>query len=365
MEKKIRVLVVDDSALMRKKISEMVNSDEECEVIATVRNGEEAVLSAAALRPDVVTLDIELPKMDGLTALKIIMSQSPTPVVMLTGYTQFAGETTLKCLEYGAVDFVLKPGGSLSLEIAKIQRDLLAKIKTAAQVKMSILRPLSPIQPPIPRTQKGTAKSLVAGRVVAIATSTGGPRALAELLPQIEPNISAALIVVQHMPEGFTHSMAERLNTASSIPIQEAQDGDLLLYGRCLIVPGGFQMTFRNQEKQGIEVHLARERSIHHIAPCADVTLQSLAPLFGSKCLGVVLTGMGNDGTEGLRAIKQHGGRTLSEDASTCVVYGMPRAAKEAGVVDQTLPLPKIPREIMRWAQSGVTEETVRKTSIL
>ena len=362
---KIRVLVVDDSALMRKKISEMINTDEACEVIATARNGEEAVLSAAALRPDVITLDIELPKMDGLTALKIIMSQSPTPVVVLTGYTQFAGETTVKCLEYGAVDFVLKPDGAFSLEITRIQQDLLAKIKTAARATVHILRPLSLVQPPSRRAAKRPAKSLLAGKVVAIATSTGGPRALAEVLPQIESDVPAALVAIQHMPEGFTRSMAERLNTHSLLPIKEAAEGDVLTAGQCLIAPGGFQMTFQNQGGRGVVVRLSRERAEHNLAPCADVTLQSLAPLFGPQCLGVVLTGMGNDATEGLRAIKQQGGRTLAEDPSTCVIYGMPRAAKEAGVVDQTVPLPEVPREIMRWAKSGVNEVAVRKAPIL
>ena len=350
MEKKVRVLVVDDSALMRKKIAEMINADEACEVIATARNGEEAVLSAAALRPDVITLDIELPKMDGITALKIIMSQSPIPVIVLTGHTQFAGETTLKCLEHGAVDFVLKPGGTFSMEIAKIQRGLLAKIKTAAQVKMSVLRPLSLVQPPSRQAEKGSAKRLLAEKVVAIATSTGGPKALAEVLPQMEPELPAAVVVIQHMPEGFTRSMAQRLNACSSIPIQEAEEEDLLLRGRCLIAPGGFQMTFQNQGGRGVVVRLLRERAEHNLSPCADVTLKSLAPLFGPKCLGVVLTGMGNDATEGLRAVKQQGGRTLAEDASTCIVYGMPKSAQEAGVVDQMVPLPEIPREIMRWA---------------
>ena len=352
MEKKVRVLVVDDSALMRKKISEMINADEHCEVIATARNGEEAVLSAAALRPDVITLDIELPKMDGLTALNIIMSQSPTPVIVLTGYTQFAGETTVKCLERGAVDFVLKPGGSVSLEITKIQQDLLAKIKTAAHAKVHSARRPSSLESPARHARKTAAHALVAEQVVVIATSTGGPRALAELLPQIAPEIDAALIVIQHMPEGFTRSMAERLNAGSPMLIKEAEDGDLLLRGRCLIAPGGSQLTFHADEQQGIVARIVRERSERNLAPCADVTLQSLATMFGSRCLGVVLTGMGDDGTAGLRAIKDHGGRTLAEDASTCVVYGMPKAAKELGGVEKELPLTRIADEILKLCRS-------------
>lgn len=346
-DKKIRVLVVDDSALMRKKISDIINSDEECEVIATARNGEEAVKSISVLKPDVVTLDLELPQMDGITALKYIMSEWPVPVVIVTGFTNYAGEETIKCLEYGAVDVVIKPSGVISLDMDRVKDELRLKVKMASKVNPGILRPLLMGRMPLQKKREG----LTTHKLVAIASSTGGPRALVEVLPKLEPDIPSGIVVIQHMPEGFTRSMAERLNWESRITVKEAQDSEPIKQGKVLIAPGGFHLTVESQGKDGEVVKLQKGPKEHGVCPSADITMKSAARLYGKNCLGVILTGMGSDGVEGLRAIKQSGGHVLAQDQSTSIVYGMPKSAFDAGVVDKVLPLPEISGEITRWAK--------------
>lgn len=346
MEKKIRVLVVDDSALMRKKLSDMINFDDACEVIATARNGEEAVRSVSALKPDVVTLDIELPKMDGMTALKYIMSEWPTPVVMVSAYSEYGGEATIKCLEYGAVDFVAKPGGVISLDIEKVRHELLTKLKAAAEVDLSILRPIL-----IERRASRKKRTAVSSqKIVAIGSSTGGPRALAGIIPQFTPDILFGVVVIQHMPEGFTQSLADRLNQESHIRVKEAEDEEPIRQGEVLVAPGGLHLTV-HREDRGEVVRLVEGPKEQGVIPSVDVTMRSIAPIYGKHAMGVVLTGMGQDGTEGLRAIKDFGGRTLACDRPTSIVYGMPKSAAEAKVVDKVVPLPEIASEIMKWAR--------------
>ncbi len=348
-EKKIRVLVVDDSELIRKKISGILNSDPQCEVIATARDGEEAVQLAFALRPDVITLDILLPKMDGITALRYIMSEQPIPTVMVTGRSDHDQQIMLECLECGAVDFLCKPSGQTILDVEMVQEELLAKVKAAARANVKVLRPfvagLGEKFPP----RRGALG--VTQKIIAIASSTGGPRALAELLPLLKPDLGAGLLVVQHMPVGFTKSFSQRLDSESRIRVREAQDGEPVREGEALIAPGDFHMTLAAHGVSGASIRLQRGPKEHGVCPAADVTMRSVADLCSKNCLGVVLTGMGSDGTEGLRAIKHKGGATIAQDQATCVVYGMPRSAMEAGVVDKVLPLSEIPQEIMKWAK--------------
>ncbi len=349
MSEKIRVLVVDDSALMRKKISEMVNSNGACEVVGTARDGQEAVQCVGLLKPDVITLDLEMPRMDGITALKQIMKDQPTPVVIVSGYTEFHGEQTIRCLEYGAVDFVVKPGGTVSLDMSKVQVELLDKIKTAASVNLKVLQRMRS------NGHSLLAKSYairICRKMVIIASSTGGPKALGEILPRLDPDIPAGIVVVQHMPAGFTHSLASRLNEESAIKVKEAEDGEGLLPGKAVIAPGGFHMSFESRQEQAVHIKLAKGMKEQGFCPSADITMQSLAPFYGKNCLGVVVTGMGNDGTQGLKEIKKYGGRTIAEDASTCIVFGMPKAAFDAGVVDSVVPLPEIANAIMKWARN-------------
>ncbi|MBU0714823.1 MAG: chemotaxis response regulator protein-glutamate methylesterase [Verrucomicrobia bacterium] len=345
-QRKIRVLVVDDSALMRKIISDIINSDPECEVAATARNGEEAVKSTAILRPDVITLDIQLPKMDGISALKYIMSEWPTPVVIVTGLTQFLGEDTLKCLEYGAVDLVIKPSGPISLDFEIKKDELLQKVKAASRVRRNLLKPVFVKTHPIQKK----INNVLSDKIVVIATSTGGPKALATILPILAPDIKAGLIVIQHMPEGFTRSMAERLNAASRLIIKEAEDGDSVTHGMVMIAPGGRHLML-DKTNDGVKIKLLNKSRENELCPSADIAMQSAAPLYGRNCLGVILTGMGSDGVEGLKAIKQAGGSTIAEDEVTCIVYGMPKIAAEQKVVDKIFPLPEIAAEIMKWAE--------------
>lgn len=346
-DKKIRVLVVDDSALMRKRISDIINSDEECEVIATARNGEEAIKGVATLKPDVITLDIQMPTMDGVTALKYIMSEWPTPVVIVTAFSEYNGEETIKCLECGAVDLIMKPSGVISLDIDKIKNEILTKVKGASRVNIHLLHPVVIEKPAFKKHKEPVSTN----KIVVIASSTGGPKALAEILPKLEAGIQAGIIVIQHMPEGFTRSMAERLNWESKIAVKEAEDGESIRQGKILISPGGMHLTVIKEEEKAETVKLSKGPKEYGVCPSADITMKSIAPLYGRNCLGVILTGMGNDGVEGLRAIKQAGGYVISENEATSIVYGMPKAAYDAGIVDKVLPLTEIAGEITRWAK--------------
>ena len=282
MEKKIRVVVVDDSALMRKKLREMIEADEACEVIATARDGEEAIKTVATLQPDVVIMDLQMPNMDGHSALKYIMSEWPTPVVMVSAFTQEGGEETLRCLEEGALDFVTKPGGAISRNIDQVASEILEKIKTAAKANVKSLKPL--LYHPHHAVKK--TKEHVADTLVAIASSTGGPRALSALLTQFNNDFKAGIVVIQHMPEGFTRSLAERLNAECQIPVREAKEGERVRAGEILVAPGGLQMKIEKDEmSEGGQVKLLPKDKEHILSPCADVTMKSLAPLYGKKCV--------------------------------------------------------------------------------
>lgn len=344
---KIRVLVVDDSAFVRKTLSAIINSDDRCEVIATAKDGEEAIRDTAMLRPDVVMLDVELPKMDGITVLKHIMSQWPTPVVMVTAYSEYSGVSTIKCLEYGAVDIVSKPSGPISVDIDKVKYELLDKIKTASKANVKILRP-AVLEKVSFKPEKGY---ILSDKVVAIGCSTGGPRVLVEILPRLKPEFEAGIVIAQHMPGGFTRSMAERFNDVSEIIVKEAEDGDFVKKGEALIGPGGFNMVLKRDSKDNVVVKLARPQTEAKLSPSVNQLMESVASLYGRNSMGIVLTGMGTDGTEGLRAIKKCGGHTVAEDKSTCIVYGMPKSVCDAGVADKVLPAGEIAGEIMKWAR--------------
>lgn len=343
MPEKIRVLVVDDSALMRKKISDMVNSDEELEVIATARDGEEAVREILIRRPDVVTLDIEMPRMDGLMALGYIMSECPTPVIIFTGYTTWGAVETINALEYGAVDFMLKPSGAISLDIAKVKNELLSKIKLASTVNVKQLH--LHLLPANQRPKVSPSTSL--DKLVIIGASTGGPKAVSEVLPRISGNLSAGILLIQHMPGDFTKDFAKRLDFESELRVKEAKEGDAIEPGKVLVAPGDFHMVVKRGTDQNF-VSINRDPEMHNIRPSVSVTMLSAAPIYRDKTIGVILTGMGSDGVEGIELIKHFGGKTLAEDESTAIVYGMPKAAIEKGIIDKALPIYDIAAEIER-----------------
>lgn len=356
MTNKIRVLVVDDSALMRLMISDILNSDEEIKVVATARDGEDGIKKVTELRPDVVTLDIEMPRLDGLHALGYIMSEIPTPVVMISAYTQKGSEATFRALEYGAVDFVSKPSGPISGDIRAIGDELIAKVKMAASVDLNNLGFIRPKKISEKHIKHKPGKIVPGVGVVAIGASTGGPRALEKILPQLDPDIPAGLLVVQHMPKGFTETFAARLDRESKIDIREAKAGDKIEQGKALIAPGDYHMsimieTTGNNMAGGV-ISLNQDPPVHGLRPTVDTMMLSAAEAYGNEIVGVLLTGMGSDGAKGMKAIKENKGRTIAQDKDTCVVYGMPRAAVEAGIVDKVVPLDKMAEEIMKMLET-------------
>ena len=343
----IRVLVVDDSTFVRQALSRMLGSQPDIEVVGTAVDGQDGYEKVLALRPDVVTLDVKMPRMGGLEALSRIMADCPTPVLLLSSLTSEGGDVTLRGLELGAMDFVDKSSVQGHMNLLSLSEELQAKVRALASVPRGRLVPggraLLPVaKPPAPVV----ARRAVIADVVVIGTSTGGPPALQALIPRFPEGLGSAILVVQHMPVGFTRSLAERLDARSVLRVREAQDDEPVMPGVVLVAPAGVHMKVRRRGAQ-VRVWLDEEpRGTLH-RPSVDVLMTSVAKVYGSKTLGVVLTGMGSDGVEGLRAIRQAGGRTMAESEESCVIYGMPKAALEAGVVDQQVPLPRMADEIL------------------
>lgn len=337
----IRVLVVDDSAFVRQALSRMLGGEADIQVVGLAVDGQDGVEKAAALQPDVVTLDIQMPKMGGLEALKRIMAVRPVPVLLLSSLTKEGAGVTLHGLELGAMDFVDKSRVQGNMNLLNLAEELKGKIRALASVKP---HPPSALLMPVVRTEapRGEAQC----DIVVIGTSTGGPPALQAIIPRFPQDLGAAVLVVQHMPAGFTKSLAERLDARSDVRVREAKDGETVDPGTVLIAPAGTHTKLR---KRGSLVRIVLDdeprASLHR--PSIDILMASAARLYGPKVLGVLLTGMGADGVEGLRAIREAGGRTLAESEETCAIYGMPKAAVEAGVVDRSVPLPEMADEIL------------------
>jgi two-component system, chemotaxis family, protein-glutamate methylesterase/glutaminase len=333
----IRLLIVDDSLLMHKVLSDLVQADRQIQVIGTARDGEEALLKVASLHPDVVTMDIEMPKMNGLTAVRRIMDSNPTPVVMVSSLTQREALITLKALEFGAVDYVPKPSGQISLHMDSVREELVTKIKTAASANISQNKlSASPEEEPAPTKFNGD-------HIISIAASTGGPPAVTKVLTSL-PAESPPILITQHMPKGVTKLFAEGLNERCKFTVKEAQEGDRIQERLALVAPGGFHMVVTKEQK----IHLTTDPPVNYVRPAADVMMFSMAEVYGAKNVGVVLTGMGSDGAKGLKAIKESGGYTIAQDQATSVVYGMPNIAYQTGCVDKVAPLDRIPRAIIK-----------------
>ncbi len=340
----IRVLVVDDSAFMRLSISRGLNALPGIEVIGTARDGEEALEQILRLAPDVVTLDVEMPRLDGLGALRRIMAEHPRPVIMLSSLTAEGSFETVQALVIGAVDFVQKPANRANVNA--VMDELVQKIRWAVHARVP-----APCPPNLSLTPnravpsgKPTHSLLKNNRVVLIGSSTGGPRALNTVIPELPAGLPAAVLVVQHMPAGFTRSLAERLDSQSSLKVKEAEPGDRPEVGQVLVAPGGYHMTVDETGTIGLN----KNPPVHGVRPAIDVTLASLVKKYGPSVISVILTGMGNDGTNGCALVHNAGGRVIAEDASTCVVYGMPRSVAEAGIVDEVTPLTDIARAIVQ-----------------
>ncbi|MFQ5839742.1 MAG: chemotaxis response regulator protein-glutamate methylesterase [Candidatus Methylomirabilales bacterium] len=338
----IRVLVVDDSALMRKLIPTLLARDPQIEVVGTAMDGVFALRKIPELLPDVVTLDIDMPRMDGLTTLRRIMEESPRPVILLSSHTQQGAALTVLALEMGAVDFIAKPRGPFPQSLEEVGAELIAKVRAAASaIPQRIHRvPEEALFPKVPPTQQSAAS-----RVVAIGISTGGPYALASFLPVLAEDFPAAILIVQHMPAGFTRMLAERLNHISRVRIKEAEDGDPILPGRVLIAPGNLHLKVR-QGPAGPVAAIEDGIDVNGHRPSADVLFRSVAEVFGRRAMGVIMTGMGHDGVEGLGQIRRAGGTTFGQDEASCVIYGMPKVAVERGFVQHVVPVEKLARSL-------------------
>ncbi|MCW3984654.1 MAG: chemotaxis response regulator protein-glutamate methylesterase [Candidatus Bathyarchaeota archaeon] len=335
----IKVVVVDDSLLMQRVLCDLLQSDKQIVVVGTARDGEEALIKVANLKPDVVTMDIEMPKMNGLTAVRRIMESNPTPVVMISALTQREALLTLKALEFGAVDYVPKPSGQISLNMESVREELLSKVKTAACANLSSTK--TTVQEDL------HAPTSIGDHIISIAASTGGPPAVTKVLTSL-PADSPPILIVQHMPKGVTKLFAEGLNERCKFTVKEAQEGDRVQARLALIAPGGFHMVVTKEHR----IHLTTDPPVNYVRPAADVLMQSMAEVYGAKNVGVVLTGMGSDGARGIKAIKEHGGITIAQDQKTSVVYGMPNVAYQTGCVDVVAPLDKIPRQILKACNS-------------
>lgn len=334
--KKVRVLVVDDSALMRKLIPQMLEADSSIDVAGTAIDGTFCLKKIEELQPNVVTLDLEMPGMNGIDTLKEIMRRHPLPVIVVSSHSTEGASVTLKALALGAFDFVAKPQDANG-HMAETANQLIAKIKAAADCKV-VRAGLSPAGP-APLEKLSVARSAPpASKVVAIGISTGGPQALEFLLAQLPPDFPGALVVVQHMPENFTEMFARRLNELSALRVKEAQSGDLLQAGRVLICPGNRHIKVKALP-MGDVVVLNDDVRVNGHRPSADVLFRSMAEEFRSQAIAALMTGMGDDGAEGLGAVKKAGGMTIAQSEESCVVFGMPRAAIERGYATRVVSL--------------------------
>jgi two-component system chemotaxis response regulator CheB len=399
----IRVLIVDDSAFMRHALGRLLNETPGIEVVGAASNGEEGLAFARDLRPDVITLDVEMPVLDGLGMLRRLMLETPTRVVMLSSRTTANAKITLDALEFGAIDFVSKPSGSLSIDIGRVGDELVSKVEAAAGMSEAAFQrhrqvaalnatladnasakaaaafaaaapsPVVPSAPP-PTAPDGTdaprrllavggaapsrrpartGPRVAAARLVVVASSTGGPSALHAFAKGLPEHLGAAMAIVQHMPPGFTASLAARLDFAGQLRCSEATSEDILVEDEILVAPGDRHMICSPSG----HVQLVHLPPVNGVRPAADVTLQAVAPIWRERLLCVVLTGMGVDGREGCRAVKQHGGTVISQDAATATIYGMPAAVAEAGLTDKVLPLHKIAAAVASWCLTDSLED--------
>ena len=345
----IRVLIADDSAVMREVLCRAIESAPSLQVCGTARHGLETLEKVRELEPDVVTLDVEMPELNGIEVLKRIMQESPRPVIMVSAFTQQAAEVTLTALAIGAFDYLSKFESGRPVDPRKLGRELIAKIEAAAQSPLA--RNLEPVRASMSTdlaAMNVPQRFDVIPEIVALGTSTGGPKALQEIVPELPADLPAGLIVVQHMPPGFTSPFARRLNSISEIEVREAEHGDTLEPGRVYIAPAGRHITIerRTQSKATICVSDQPGGTMH--TPSADVLMLSVAAAFGRYSFGIILTGMGMDGLRGMTAIHRAGGITIGQDEATSAVYGMPRVCAESGILQRVVALPQVPTEIMQ-----------------
>ena len=351
---KVRVLVVDDSALMRKLIPQMLAYDGSLEVVGTAMDGNFCLKKIEELWPNVVTLDLEMPGMNGIDTLKEIMRRQPVPVIVFSSHSTEGASVTMKALGLGAFDFVTKPKDAAA-HMVETARELIAKVKAAAECK---LKPRILAGAP-PKQEKVSVSSSSPTKVVGIGVSTGGPQAMEYLLSQLPADFPGSIVVVQHMPDGFTDMFARRLDDTCTLRVKEAQSGDLLQPGRVLICPGSRHVKVKRLPLGDIAV-LTDEPRVNGHRPSADVLLRSLAEEFKTQAVGVLMTGMGDDGAEGLGAVKKEGGMTIAQSEDSCVVYGMPKAAIERGYAIRVVALDVMGVTLQAACGAGTSGRAVR-----
>jgi two-component system chemotaxis response regulator CheB len=321
--------------------------------VGTAGSGAEAIEQCRQLKPDVVTMDFNMPGMNGAEATRAIVAERAVPVVMLSAHTQQGARETLQALDAGAVDFLPKPSGEVSATLGAAKAELIEKLLAAAGANVTAIATRAVARPPVSEPEAARSSPMSSRRMslagshwlIVVASSTGGPQALLRVVPYLKLSGRAALVLVQHMPDGFTGALAEQLTEAAGFPIREARAGDLVSPGTALLAPGGTHLLL---DRSG-RVQLRSDPPVHGVRPAADPTLVSAAQCFGARTIGVVLTGMGRDGAKGLAAVKASGGATLAQDKATSLVYGMPKAAVELGVIDTVSPLDRIAAVINRW----------------
>ena len=347
MSHPIRVLVVDDSALMRKLIPQMLERDRSIQVVGTAMDGSFALAKIEELKPDVITLDLEMPRMDGIETLREITRKHRIPVIVVSAHTTAGASATFKALALGALDFIAKPADAAAARMDEIAAELIAKIKAAASGKVGAVPAMTHVPQPAKQPRPRTAPS----RIVAVGISTGGPNTLQYVLAQLPADFPGAILVVQHMPEGFTEMFARRLNDTCAIEVKEARSGDLLAAGRALICPGNRHMRVRRMPLGEVTV-LSNEDRVNGHRPSVDVLFRSVAQEFGPKAIAVLMTGMGDDGADAMGAVKEAGGLTIAQSAESCVVFGMPKAAIERGHAARVLSLDALANTLQ--AQCGM-----------
>jgi len=347
MLEKIKVLVVDDSALVRKIITDILESDPEISVIGTANNGKTAIFRAQELNPDIITMDIEMPIMDGLSALKYIIENNPKPVIMMSVLTQHGADATFKALEIGAVDFIPKPSTAVSLSINDIADLLISKVKSVIKSKITISKKTKVIQ----KNNLNSLSTLISTKtsslkVVGIGTSTGGPSALIDVFKGFPKNFPSPVLVVQHMPEGFTRAFSERLNGISNLNVKEAEDGDIVLPGCAFVAPGHSHIVLERKMSENI-IRLSKGEKVSGHRPSIDVMFNSLAEIYKKNIVATIMTGMGRDGATGIGQIKNLGGYTIAQNEESSVVYGMNRVAVEERAINAVVPLHEITKKII------------------
>lgn len=345
----VKVLIVDDSAYMRVVLGDMFRCEPDMSVVGTARDGIDAIEKTKALAPDIVLLDIQMPKMDGLAALQRIMRECPTRVVMLSAMNKVDVQLPLKALEMGAVDFIPKPSGPISVDIVRYKKSIVSLVRCAAQARLDVLRRMrGPIQvkhlqESPPRAPRSRAKAVV------IAASTGGPRSLETVFSALPKNIGASILIVQHIPAEFSPSFAKRLNSANGPEVVLATDGTVIEQGTAYLAPGGYHLKVEKKARKGIVARLDDAAPVQFVRPSADVLFESAARCYGEGLLGVVMTGMGSDGAHGVKAIRAAKGRVIVQDEGSSVIFGMAKAVINEGAADEVVPLDRIAERIISF----------------